>query len=445
MNMQKPLQTIRWNNNFSIFINILNLLSMKKKSVFLACALAIMLCAGCGETVELTDIAVLKNSISLSVGKEILIVTRTAPENADSQTFTFTSNDESVAKVSSTGVVTITGVGTAVITVTNGSYSQTVTITGTLNDIVLTPANLPLFTQVGVTSQLSAMPDPAVPVTFIWTSEDPAIATVSENGLVEITGEGTTKIIVSGGNVTKEVLVSVGVPLVAKSNGWWTFDDPANLAKATIGSDLVFEKRADASGPVIPADGPTADNGAAFVPRSAWMKCLHGIAANGPSDAKRVNEFTIMFDVMLPVAKDYHALIQAYVDNKGEASMYLKSNGRIGGGGMAGSPDGTTKDNTWYRVIVIAKLGDGGYYNYYLIGKDIEPLLITNGDQGKDNGRHSLDPAGVLFFSDGLPGDGGDGSLDDNDLYVAEIAIWDRALSAAEVALIGMFEIDSNE
>jgi hypothetical protein len=412
--------------------------SMKKLSVFLMSVLAIMLCTGCDDKVELTGIAVLKSNISLPVGDEILIVTRTTPENADSQTFTFSSGNESVATVSSTGIVTITGVGTTVITVTNGNFSQPVNVTGTLKDIIVTPANLPLFTQVGQTAQLTATPDPNVPVTFTWTSEDPAVATVSQTGLIETTGEGTTKIIVSGGNVSKEVLVVVGLPLVAKSNGWWQFDDPANLAKATIGKDLVFEKRDAALGPVVPADGPTVTNKAAFVPRSAWIKCLHNLAANGAAGAKRVNEFTIMFDVMVPRAAEYHVLIQTNLENKAEASMYLKSNGRVGGGGMAASPNGTIEDNIWYRVVITAKLGEGGFYNNYLNGE----LLVTNGGPGIDDGRHSLDPSGVLFFSDALPEEGGDGSLDDNDMYVAEIAIWDRALTAAEIAMIGMIDVD---
>lgn len=410
-------------------------------------ALAIMLCAGCDETVELTGIAVLKDNISLPVGGEILIVTRTTPENANSQTFTFSSNNENVAKVSSTGIVTVTGVGTAVITVTNGSFSQAVNVTGILNDIVVEPDNVPLFTQIGQTVQLSAKSDPDVPVTFTWTSEDPSVAIVSTTGLVETTGEGTTKIIVSAGGVSKEVLIMLGIPLIEKSVGWWKFDDPDNLAKATIGTDLVFEKRADGQAQISPANGPTAGNKAAFVPIAAYMRCLHGIAANGADGAKRVNEFTVMFDVMVPNASVYHTLINASSSNTGDASLYLKSRGRVGiTGGSSGdrnSPDGAVEDNKWYRFVFSVKCGkENGFYNFYWNGELLRENLNA---MDIDDAVHTLDPARVLLFYDPLVSDGGNTSIDDNDIYVAEIAIWDRALTAAEVAIVGMFDVDSNE
>jgi hypothetical protein len=129
------------------------------------------------------------------------------------------------------------------------------------------------------------------------------------------------------------------------------------------------------------------------------------------------------------------------VENKAEATMYIKSRGRVGTGDIGDSPDGTVESNKWYRLIFSAKFGEGGFYNYYMNGE----LLKANNAPGIDNGRHTLDPAGVLFFTDALPSEGGDGSLDENDLYVAEIAIWDRALTEAEVIMLGMFDTGSNE
>jgi hypothetical protein len=296
---------------------------------------------------------------------------------------------------------------------------------------------------VGQTAQLSATPDPAVPVTFTWTSENPAVATVSATGLVEIKGEGTTKIIVSAGGVSKEVLVVMGIPLIEKSVGWWKFDDPANLAKATIGKDLVFEKREDGQARISPAEGPTATNKAAFVPIAAYMRCLHGIAANGASGAKRVNEFTVMFDVMVPNASVYHTLINASSSDTGDPSLYLKSRGRVGiTGGSSGdlnSPDNTVEDNTWYRFVFTVKCGrENGFYNFYWNGELLKENLNV---MDMDDGIHTLDPTRILLFYDPLASDGGNTSIDDNDIYVAEIAIWDRALTAAEVAMLGMFDI----
>jgi hypothetical protein len=415
---------------------------MKKNSLILVCALTIMLCAGCGgdDSVGLTGITVSESSISLPYGETYQIVAKTVPDNADAQTFSYSSNNESVATVSSSGVVAITGVGTAVITVSNGSFTQTITVTGNLKSITVLPASIPSFTEIGQTFQLSATTDPAIDVTFTWTSENSEIISVSETGLLESKGDGTVKITVSVGEFSKDVYVTVGMSEVEKTKkGWWKFDDADDLTKATIGEALQFFSKKD-GGPVTPAQGPTADNKAAFVPQSTWMLCTHGMAPNGTDTAKRVNEYTVMLDVMVEDASVYHALIQASTNNSGEASMYFKSRGRVGQGDVGDSPEQIIQNRTWYRAVFSVKLGE--FYHYYLNG---EPLAKADKPApSRDNGRHGLDPSGVVFFGDGFPQpeQGGDASYDDNDIYVAEIAIWDYALNDEQVASLGMFAIE---
>jgi hypothetical protein len=174
-----------------------------------------------------------------------------------------------------------------------------------------------------------------------------------------------------------------------------------------------------------------------------WVKCLHGIAPNGVDTAKRVNEYTVMFDIMVPELM-YTALIQCHVNNEDEASMYFKSRGRIGQGDIGDSPDNTWEAGTWYRVVFSVKYaGEGGYYDYYLNGQ----LLKSNpvGSGYIDNTRNAINPAGVLFFADarnGFNDEKGDSSYDFNGAYVAGIAIWDHPLTAVEIAALGMFDVE---
>lgn len=423
---------------------------MKRISIFLVSALAMMLCAGCGEDpVEVTGINVAKNSFSLAYGETVQIVATTVPENADNQTFTYTSSNESVATVSATGLITITGVGTATITVHNGNVTQTITVTGNLRGITVTPATVPTFTLAGQTVQLTATPDPNIPVTFVWTSSNPAVATVSSDGLVTSVDEGSATITVSVGDTKTEVLVSVGIPQVIKDiKGWWKFDDPTNFLKATVGNDLELGGWDDKEKSIAVSAGPTADNGAINIPRFNYLKCIHGLLPNGPEGSTNVNEFTIMFDVMEEDASKYHALIQNEIDanmnNINEASIYLKSGGRIGTGQIGDSPNGTTENGKWYRVIFTVKgtADESGYYDYYLNGELLKENTVSN---LANNNRHTLKSFGVIFFSDSRPdkGEGGDGyDFTDDGLHVAEIAIWDRPLTAAEIAQLGMFEVD---
>jgi hypothetical protein len=430
---------------------------MKTKLFIFGCALALTLgMSGCGkdEPVELAGITVSQETVELPYGETYQIVAKTVPDNAASQAFTYTSNNPDVATVSATGVVTITGVGTATITVSNGSFSKTITVTGSLKSITINPAAIPSLSQVGHTLQLSATSEPEIDVTFVWTSENPEIVTVSQTGLVEAKGEGSAKITVSGGGLTKDVMITVGISEVEKTKkGSWLFDDPSDLLKAAIGLPLEIGER---GGSVTAANGPTASNKAAFVTKDAWFRCIHGIAANGGTKVvdgetvpcEKVNEFSVMFDVLLPQANDYHALIQHNLDNTGEAGMYLKSNGRVGQGTIGQTDNGTTVSNKWYRFVFSVRAdreNNRVVWDYYWNG---EPLKLNNSHEAItiDNGRFTLHPDGVVFFGDGVPGENGaDASYDDNDLYVAEIAIWDYALTQQQVATLGMFAVDEEE
>lgn len=65
--------------------------------------------------------------------------------------------------------------------------------------------NLPeLSLFVGESIQLSASPTDGT-YSYTWRSEDPSVATVSSNGLVEVIGEGFTNIIVSSGDISTRV------------------------------------------------------------------------------------------------------------------------------------------------------------------------------------------------------------------------------------------------
>jgi uncharacterized protein YjdB len=430
---------------------------MKTKSIIFGCMLAIALCiTGCGEdTVDLTGITVSETSISLPYGDTYQIVVKTVPDNADSQTFTYSSNNESVATVTATGVVTITGVGNATITITNGSFSKTLAVTGTLKSVNITPASIPNLSYIGETFQLAATTDPAIDATIAWTSSEPGILTITQAGLLEAKGEGTSVITASVGGLSKSVSVTVGVSAVERNKkGSWLFDDPSDLLKAAIGLPLEIGTRA--SGTVTAANGPTASNKAAFVTKDAWFRCIHGIAANGGTKVvngeevpcENVNEFSVMFDILLPNANDYHAVIQHNLDNTGEAGMYFKSNGRVGQGTIGQTENGTTVSNKWYRFVFSVRVNHENnrvVWDYYWNG---EPLKLDNNHEAitVDNGRFTLSPDGVVFFGDGEPGvNGADASYDDNDLFIAEIAIWDYPLSAEEVATLGMFEVDGEE
>jgi len=96
------------------------------------------------------------------------------------------------------------------------------------------------------------------------------------------------------------------------------------------------------------------------------------------------------------------------------------------GVGDTGYSDAIIEPGEWYRLAISVSLGE--HYDYYLDGQ-----LLHDGGPQVFEGRFALYPAGganqVLFFADE---NGEDGPLD-----VALVALFDRDLSAAELADLG--------
>jgi hypothetical protein len=419
----------------------------------LVCGLMLTSCGKDDDGVALTNLRVTPSSISLPVGGSQQVTVTMVPDNATGVAYTWTSSDESVATVNQSGNVTITGMGTATVTVASGNVSATVAVTGTLRSLTVADANGATagtypFTngQDPISFTLTAAVDPTG-ITPEWSVNAATVAVApSSNGLsaeVTISGEGLAVVTVAAGGLTATYTITTA-SLFESAAGYWTFDDPNDLYKATVGNDLEPGGWDDAEKPIAAADGPSAGNGAINIPMYNFLKCYHGIAANGPEGATRVNEYTVMFDVMELDASQYHPLLQCSVDEglnqKGEAGFYLKSGGRIGVGDVGDSPYGTTENGVWYRVIISAKAAaEGGFCNYYLNGE----LLKENpfGENRIDHYRWIPRPEGVLFFADSRVelGEGGDNTYDftDDGLYVAAVAIWDHPLTAEEVAALG--------
>ncbi len=140
-----------------------------------------------------------KDSAFVGVGDTTRFISTVLPANATNKGVSWKSSDPSVAIVSSTGLVTGTGPGTAVITV--------ITAEGSKTDVALIrAANIPVTgvvidsaaATVGVnnTKKLTATVAPANATnkTVIWSSSDTTIVKVDANGLLTGKSPGTATI-----------------------------------------------------------------------------------------------------------------------------------------------------------------------------------------------------------------------------------------------------------
>ena len=133
-----------------------------------------------------------------------------------STTVTWTTSAPAVATVSTAGLVTAVGNGTAVITATSGTVTGTVTITvaQVAATITVSPGTNALDA-IGKTANLTATAKDAggnaMTATLIWTTSDPKVATVSTAGVVTSTGPGSATITVAAGTVNATAALTVTV------------------------------------------------------------------------------------------------------------------------------------------------------------------------------------------------------------------------------------------
>ena len=190
---------------------------------FAAAILILWSLAGCDswllfKPAEVSDVKIPESSVTLEVGDTEQLTATVTPANSTDRSVSWASSDAAVASVSSSGLVTAEGVGTATITVTtnDGNFAATCAVTVSASSVSVTGASLDksaasLIT--GGTEQLTATVTPANSTdrSVSWASSDAAVASVSSAGLVTAEGVGIATITVTtnDGNFTATCAVTV--------------------------------------------------------------------------------------------------------------------------------------------------------------------------------------------------------------------------------------------
>ncbi|MDR3245627.1 MAG: Ig-like domain-containing protein [Prevotellaceae bacterium] len=187
---------------------------MKTKLFTLCISVVAMGCFLCGCSDEIKKdalekyIYVNKSSLNIFLGDEVQL-----KANPEGESYSWTSGDPAIVSVTADGLVKAVSAGITEIVVSQGtsrtSVPVNVAIRVPLTDIIVDVESLKM--SIGDKAQASAVPVPAdaTEVSLVWSSENPAVATVNVLGKIEAVGKGTTKIVVSQGNVRREILISI--------------------------------------------------------------------------------------------------------------------------------------------------------------------------------------------------------------------------------------------
>ncbi len=181
-------------------------------------------------TINVTGITLDTTAKTMGVGETYNLKPTITPSNATDKSVEWFSGYPAVASVDTTGKVTAKAIGVAVITATthDGRYKATCTITVSnskvsVTGIELTTTSRNMYAGDQYILQTIIKPDNATDKSVTWTSSNPAIATVDENGIVYALKAGTTTITATtndGGfkanciiTVTGEVINVTGITL----------------------------------------------------------------------------------------------------------------------------------------------------------------------------------------------------------------------------------------
>lgn len=201
------------------------------------------------------------------------------------------------------------------------------------------------------------------------------------------------------------VMLTAQVPT---RTGWWTFDNAIDLLGATIGSPLTLV------GEDAAVNGPVTGNNAIQIGTGSYLVMDHGIEAP-------VEEYSLQIDFSVPQLDVWNAFFQTTVDNSDDAECFINTSNRIGAWRYGYSENDSVEIDTWYRMIVTVKNGE--FYRIYVDGK-----LWVPGVAQDSNSRDALQNQLLVFADD-------DG--EDNTILCSELAIWDVALTADQVAELG--------
>ena len=148
--------------------------------------------------VPVAEIKITPAELSMLVGGTQQLAAVVIPANAtNNNVVTWGGGDAAVATVDENGLVTAHGIGTTTITATAGGVSASCSVTADVihvESVSIDQTELQLTVGEKATLSAAITPENAADKNVTWSSDDAAVATVDENGLVTAHGIGTTTI-----------------------------------------------------------------------------------------------------------------------------------------------------------------------------------------------------------------------------------------------------------
>ncbi len=197
-----------------------------------------------GEGGPVTGVGLSPATDSLGITSTLQLNAIIEPQGASNQNLSWSSSDTSIAKVTSTGLVTGIAEGTATITVTteDGGFTAQSTITVvyvSVTGVTVSPISAGIV--VGDTTRLTAVVQPfdAGNNTVYWSSSDSTVAAVSSSGLVTGISEGTAVITVVTQEGNYEATANISVSATDKKKCMFIIGGNSSPSSLSAGDQVI--------------------------------------------------------------------------------------------------------------------------------------------------------------------------------------------------------------
>ena len=215
--------------------------------------------ATCVVTVTKSDVPVVhvesvsldKSDASLEIGGTLTLTATVLPENAADKSVEWKSTNPAIAEVDQNGTVTAISSGAVTITVTtnDGEKAAACEITVTevfvpVESVTFEHSDLIVFKGDSYQINVTVLPENATNKTITWTSSDPAIASISPEGIITGLGSGQVEITAKAGDIVATCVV-MAIVIVDEFDGeenghyWVDLGLPSGIKWATcnVGAD----------------------------------------------------------------------------------------------------------------------------------------------------------------------------------------------------------------
>lgn len=207
-------------------INITNIRLIMKKQVIAAVSLlvAAVSCSSVEnveEQVLVENIRIVPDEIELVVGDKYSLDVEYSPENAVDKTVEWSFSPSGIVDVDNNGCVVAMASGEAVITATCGEIKATcraVVKDREVESVEIDRESEEIYVGETVCLEATVLPSDIADVTVLWSSSDPYVAEVDENGVVSGIAAGEAVITARAGDASDECRILVkGVPVSSVS------------------------------------------------------------------------------------------------------------------------------------------------------------------------------------------------------------------------------------